>query len=179
MELGAWLWWMAQGAFQGICKFNDHGHCVGSYGDGLYPDPAPNFEGCHYELQRLRAVILSAPYDHIDARPGDFVYFDPPYYAAHGYTNGHFPDAAHTALRDFAQRLADRGVKVALSNSNNEYVRALYGGFYQHEIEVMYTMADSPFERITELLVTSYETPAPPRPVPPEVQQLRLRTPNI
>ena len=175
VERGAWLWWMAQGAFQGICKFNRKGHCVGSYGDGLYPDPAGNMRDCHAELTRLRVLIKNAAYERIRPQRGDFVYFDPPYYGAHGYTQDHFPDDAHAGLKALIDRLSDDGVKVALSNSPEPFIKELYADYHQHDIWVMYTMGDSDFRRKTELLVTNYQTDGMWRRGSPEVMELGNR----
>ncbi len=69
------------------------------------------------------------------ARPGDLVYFDPPYqplsatssftsYDRHG-----FGEEDQRGLRDVFTALAARGVSVMLSNSDTPLVRELYAGF--------------------------------------------------
>lgn len=68
------------------------------------------------------------------ARPGDFVYLDPPYQplsaTAHftAYTEGAFGPADQLRLRDAFDDLTRRGVAAVLSNSDHEHVAALYGG---------------------------------------------------
>ena len=67
------------------------------------------------------------------ARPGDFIYFDPPYaplgptanfrhYTARGFT-----DADQARLQTLAVDLAGRGVHVLLSNSSADSIVRLYG----------------------------------------------------
>jgi DNA adenine methylase len=69
------------------------------------------------------------------ARPGDFVYFDPPYVPVSatanftGYTEGGFNHADQVRLRDVFRALDRRGSKLMLSNSDTPVVHALYEGF--------------------------------------------------
>ena len=68
------------------------------------------------------------------ARPGDFVYLDPPYHPLTatanftGYTRADFGRADQLRLRDVFEDLTRRGVAAMLSNSAHEYVLQLYGG---------------------------------------------------
>jgi DNA adenine methylase len=76
------------------------------------------------------------------AKPGDFVYLDPPYYPAGGYadfkryTKEFFYEEDHFELRDEFDRLVKLGCHVLLTNSNTELVRQLYDG---HEYRVIET----------------------------------------
>lgn len=69
------------------------------------------------------------------ARPGDFVYFDPPYEPVSdtanftGYAQGGFDQAAQTRLRDVYRELDRRGCKLMLSNSDVPFIRELYQDF--------------------------------------------------
>jgi DNA adenine methylase len=69
-----------------------------------------------------------------DAKPGDFLYFDPPYdpvtptanftsYSADGFSADHQRELASTA-----KALVERGCKVMLSNSDTPFMRSLYKG---------------------------------------------------
>jgi DNA adenine methylase len=67
-----------------------------------------------------------------DAGEGAFVYFDPPYHSPDrtnftGYQAKGFGEDEQRRLRDLMVRLTRRGVKCLLSNSDTEYIRALYG----------------------------------------------------
>jgi DNA adenine methylase len=67
-----------------------------------------------------------------DAKAGDVVYFDPPYlpYTDTGfvtYVAGGFGEGQHVFLRTQARLLSERGVFVALSNSNVPASRRIYG----------------------------------------------------
>lgn len=65
----------------------------------------------------------------------DFVYFDPPYYPLSntseftGYTRNSFGKEDQIRLKEVFAKLADRGVKVMLSNSDCEFIRELYEDF--------------------------------------------------
>ena len=64
-----------------------------------------------------------------DARRGDFVYFDPPYDGTFvGYTAQAFTDADQAELAYEVRRLAQRGVRVMVSNADTPRIRALYAG---------------------------------------------------
>lgn len=77
--------------------------------------------------------------DH-QARPGDFIYLDPPYDPAGGfadfkrYTAQPFGVAAHTRLADLFHELIRRGATPVLSNADTELVRRLYR---DHSIQVI------------------------------------------
>lgn len=94
----------------------------------------------------------------------DFVYFDPPYHPislTSRFTEYHrysFHEADQTRLRDAFRQLAERGVKVMLSNSDCELVRNLYKDFQIHTIFASRAINSNAQKRgkITELLVTSY-----------------------
>jgi DNA adenine methylase len=89
--------------------------------------------------EALRGVTLvSGDYKTIlqqYAKPGDFVYLDPPYYPVGGfadfkrYTKEFFYEEDHIELRDEFSRLVTLGCHVLLTNSNTDFVRRLYDGF--------------------------------------------------
>lgn len=68
------------------------------------------------------------------ARPGDFVYFDPPYHPLSrtasftAYTRQDFTFADQERLRDVFEDITGRGVAALLSNSQHPAVEALYSG---------------------------------------------------
>lgn len=67
-----------------------------------------------------------------DAKAGDVVYFDPPYlpYTETGFVNyvaGGFGEGEHVFLRTQSRLLAEKGVFVALSNSDVPASRRIYG----------------------------------------------------
>jgi len=89
--------------------------------------------------ERLQGVtLLTESFEGVltCARPGDFVYFDPPYHPLSatsnftGYTGGQFTEDDQYRLRDVFRVLAERGVHVMLSNSDTPLIRELYRDFH-------------------------------------------------
>jgi DNA adenine methylase len=70
------------------------------------------------------------------ARPGDFVYFDPPYAPVSAtasftsYAQDGFGEREQTRLRDVFRVLDRRGCKLMLSNSDVPFIRDLYRAFH-------------------------------------------------
>ena len=70
----------------------------------------------------------------LNAREGDFVYFDPPYQPLSAtasftsYAKSSFGEGEQKALRDVCLALHDRGAKIMVSNSDTPLIRALYAG---------------------------------------------------
>ncbi|QKQ73532.1 DNA adenine methylase [Nostoc sp. TCL240-02] len=94
----------------------------------------------------------------------DFIYFDPPYYPVSetsyftAYSSYRFAEEQQVELKDVFEKLAERGVKVMLSNSDCEFIRNLYNSFNIHTISASRAINSNAKKRgkITELLVTSY-----------------------
>jgi DNA adenine methylase len=74
------------------------------------------------------------------ARPGDLVYFDPPYVPVSdtadftSYVPGGFGAEQQRRLASVFADLARRGVHAVLSNSDTPAVRELYRGFRVHRV---------------------------------------------
>lgn len=94
----------------------------------------------------------------------DFVYFDPPYHPISatsnftGYNRYGFNAADQERLQQTFACLAERGVKVMLSNSDCPFIRDLYQDFHLHEIQASRAINSNAKRRgkISELLITSY-----------------------
>jgi DNA adenine methylase len=106
---------------------------------GSYKNPRIlNEEGLRAASEALEGADLRcASFDSLleNAKPGDFVYFDPPYepvsrtasftsYARDGFSQGD-----QTRLRDVYKELDRRGCKLMLSNSDVPFIRELYADF--------------------------------------------------
>ena len=61
-------------------------------------------------------------------------------------------------LAEVARQLAKKGVQVMLSNSNCDFTRELYRGFYQQEVQASRAInSKADFRgKISELVITSY-----------------------
>lgn len=98
------------------------------------------------------------------ARPKDFIYFDPPYQPLSktssftSYTADKFGEAEQKRLAEVFAELARRGCYVMQSNSNTPLIRDLYCDFTIHEIQAGRAINSKATGRgkITELLMVSY-----------------------
>lgn len=102
-----------------------------------------------------------------EAKKGDFIYFDPPYYPVSktasftSYTSESFMDKEQTELRDTFVELSKRGCYVMLSNSDTPFINKIYSGL--KGIHVTKVKAGRAINskaggrgKITEVLVTNY-----------------------
>lgn len=106
---------------------------------GRYTNPSvfdvPNLVAASRALQdvELDVAPFTGVLDH--AEEGDFVYFDPPYVPVSatsnftGYAAGGFDEALQIRLAQTFAKLARRGCRVMLSNSDCAFVRELYAGW--------------------------------------------------
>ncbi|ABA22276.1 DNA adenine methylase [Trichormus variabilis ATCC 29413] len=96
----------------------------------------------------------------------DFVFFDPPYYPISstsyftGYSKNSFGEKDQLILRNTCVELASRGVKVAVCNSDSEFIKNIYQeiGFNIYFIEAKRSINSNIKKRglVKELLITSY-----------------------
>ncbi len=98
------------------------------------------------------------------AKPGDFVYFDPPYVPLSSTANftsydraGFGPDDQRQ-LRDVFAELGRRGVRAMLSNSDTPFVRELYAGFHVEQVLAARAVNSKASGRgkVAEVLVLNY-----------------------
>ena len=99
------------------------------------------------------------------ARPGDFVYLDPPYQplsatsAFTQYTSADFGFADQERLRNVFDDLTARGVPALLSNSDHPDIRALYEGYKIEDVPMGRNINSKADGRgaINELLISNRE----------------------
>lgn len=150
--------------FNGLYRENSRGRFnvpFGRYANPTFCDAANlravacALRGVSVEARDFRTVLDRA-------KPGDFVYFDPPYVpvSATSYftaysRGGDFGPAEQTALRDVFAELAGRGVHVLLSNSDVPFVRDLYAGFSIDQVLARRNINSNPAARgaVAEVLV--------------------------
>lgn len=119
--------------YNGLCRYNKSGVFnvpFGTFTKIYFPEK----EMLHFVNQSKHANFVCGNFATImnRARRGDLVYCDPPYvpssstakfteYAADGFSFEQQTELAHRA-----QKLANRGVKVIISNHDNELTRNIY-----------------------------------------------------
>ena len=137
----------------------------GRYKNPGYCDEA-NLRAVSQALQNVELSSTSFEKVLEKAVPGDFVYFDPPYvpvsktanftaYHANGFTEND-----QIKLRDASIELTLRGVKIMLSNSATDRVRALYSTpvFFMTKVQASRVINSNGKGRgkLTELIITNY-----------------------
>jgi len=137
-DLAAMLIYLNRTGYNGLFRQNASGEY--NVPPGRYDRPRildrPLLSSVSAILSRPHVVVRRTPFDQVlpDARPGDFVYFDPPYAPLsktanfRGYTGRGFSDADQEHLQQVLITLARRGVHVLLSNSTAPSVARLYDG---------------------------------------------------
>ena len=136
---------------------------------GSYKNPRIlNEDGLHAASRALKGAQLKcAPFDALleNTKPGDFVYFDPPYepvsqtasftsYARDGFSQGD-----QTRLRDVYKALDRRGCKLMLSNSDVPFIRDLYGNFNIETVAAPRAINCDATKRgkVSELIIRNYK----------------------
>lgn len=142
LERAARFLFLNRTAFNGMYRVNKKGEYNVPW--GRYKNPAilnePLLRACSAALAEttLRQGDFAAGTK--GAKKGDFVYFDPPYVPINdtsnftSYTSDGFGLDDQYRLAALFRLLVDRGVGVALSNSDTEVVRELYKGFEIRQI---------------------------------------------
>lgn len=134
---------------------------------GSYANPAicqeDNLRACHRTLQSVDIRVRD--FGKLEAGPGDFVYFDPPYQPLDStsftsYSKTGFDGDDQEKLRNLCLALTKRGAKVIVSNSDTEFIRNLYSSsaFAIHEVKAprMVNCKASSRGAVSELIITTY-----------------------
>ena len=136
LELAALFIYLNRTGYNGLFRLNSKGEF--NVPVGRYPRPnivnAPRLIAAAEALRAESVHIRHAGYEQAleSARPGDFVYLDPPYAPLSStasfrhYTATGFSAADQVRLRDCIVRLARHGVSLLLSNSTAPDVVTLY-----------------------------------------------------
>ena len=164
-ERAAHLIYLNKTCFRGLFRVNRKGQFNVPYGayDRRYYDP-DNLEAFARCLQRVEIRYGDFELCLAGVTAEDFAYLDPPYYKQGGYsdfdryTKHKFRENDQIRLAAVCRELDGRGIRWAMSNSDTEFIRSLYGGFHVRTIsnrrEINLTSGN---RSITELLITNYE----------------------
>jgi DNA adenine methylase len=122
--------------FNGLYRENSRGEFnvpFGKYKNPTICDEA-NLRACSAALAQADIEVRDFATVLDKAKPGELVYFDPPYYpltktaSFTKYSRGDFGEADQRRLAAVAAELTRKGVHVLLSNSATELIRELYAG---------------------------------------------------
>jgi len=135
---------------------------------GSYKNPAICNEEDLREISRLlqKDDIRVARFDDAvkEAREGDFVYFDPPYYPLKKgksfttYTKEAFLEKEQEKLAELFKKLDKKCAKVMLSNSDTDFIKALYKGYKINFVRAtrMINCDATKRGKINEIVITNY-----------------------
>lgn len=165
-ERAAMFLYLNKTCFNGLHRVNRRGEFnvpAGRYKSPRIVDPG-NLRAASAALRG--AELRCAGFEELlgSARPGDFVYLDPPYvplsatssftsYAQDGFTMDD-----HVRLRDVVRELDRRGCRVMLSNSDAPAVHDLYRGFRIDKVVAPRAVSADARGRapVTEVVVRNY-----------------------
>ena len=167
IERAARLLYLNKTCFNGLYRENSKGQF--NVPMGRYKNP----KICPVDVLRAASAALKfvnlqvSPFElvlELAHRSSDFVYFDPPYHPISatssftGYSRYSFHAEDQVRLRQTFGILANRGVRVMLSNSDCPFIRELYEDFKIHTILASRAINSKGSKRgkITEVLVTSF-----------------------
>ena len=160
--------------FNGLYRVNSKG--LFNVPSGVYKNPmicdADNLRNVSEKLQKVRIENkgYAESWDFIDR--DTFVYFDPPYRpltessSFTSYTEFSFNDDDQRALAEYVHKLCEKGVKVAVSNSdpknvnpNDNFFDVLYSFANVNRVMAnrMINSKGSGRGKISEILVTNYD----------------------
>lgn len=155
--------------FNGMYRVNSKGQFNVPF--GRYKNPIicdeDNLRAVSSVLRNVE--ILNEDYKFVlqKAKPGDFIYFDPPYYPINttssftSYTKDGFAEKEQTELRDTFDKLSRRGCFVMLSNSDTPFIHSLYDNVKNAKITIVkagraINSKSTGRGKITEVVVTNY-----------------------
>jgi len=153
-------------SFNGIHRVNLQGTFNVPYGYKEYLDPCATSKIFAVSACLSSAKLLEGDFESavIDAKSGDFIYFDPPYTVAHGnngflkYNARIFSWSDQIRLATTAHNLAKRGCQVLVSNADHPSIQELYSNFNMQVIDRSSAIAASTKYRrkITECLFHNF-----------------------
>lgn len=157
--------------FNGVYRVNRDGHFNVPYAGPKSPNIVRRAEimAVHQYFKENDVVMRCGDFEKAvqDAKPGDFVYFDPPYdplpgqSSFVGYTQECFPDSSLRRLVRVCDALSEKGVQIMVSNSATDKVRKLFSDERYHITTVQAKrFVNSKADRrgaIDEFIITNYE----------------------
>ncbi|EZQ10603.1 DNA methyltransferase [Candidatus Acidianus copahuensis] len=164
---GALLIYLNRHCYNGLWRVNSRGEFNVPF--GRYKNPSmPSKEkilAFHTMLSLVDIRNEDFEYAVKDARRGDFVYFDPPYFPVSetanftSYVVDGFSYSDQVRLSRVMKELDRRGVQVMLSNSDVKEIRDLYSEFKIYSVEANRFINSDPNKRkgIREIIVLNYE----------------------
>ncbi|MCP9905390.1 Dam family site-specific DNA-(adenine-N6)-methyltransferase [Cyanobium sp. BA5m-10] len=164
-EKAANLIYLNKTCFRGLFRVNKKGFFNVPYGnyDRRVYDPEL-LKACSVALGKIHTISCQDYRRSLaSVKPGSFVYLDPPYFKAGGYSDFNRYTASKFELGDqielaaICNELSERGVKWLLSNSDTTTIKCLYSGYRVVEVDARREINLSSQNRdIKELVIMNY-----------------------
>lgn len=157
--------------FNGVFRVNSSGHFNVPYANLKNPNIVMEKEirALSQYFNKANIEFLCGDFEKAvsKAKPGDFVYFDPPYDPIpgqsdfNGYSEKKFGDSSLSRLVRVCKELTDKGVHVMVSDSATEKVRKFFSDdrFQIHTVYARRSINSVATDRgaIEEFIITNYE----------------------
>ena len=169
VERASRLIYMNKTCFNGLYRVNSKGQFNTPFGRYKNPNIADvaNLIAVSTYLNKANIDIKNQDYRETasQAKHGDFVYFDPPYYPMSAtasftkYAKGDFNEQNQIELAETYKQLANKGCHVMLSNSNTPFIKTLYQDFNLIEVQAnrfINCQSEGRGKQAIEVLVKNY-----------------------
>lgn len=151
--------------FNGLYRVNSNNQFNVPIGD--YKNPNIVQEDKLREISKLlkKVRIKVMPFEKItqEAKKGDFIYFDPPYYPLKKtsfttYTKDNFLEEGQTLLKETFEKLDKKECLIMESNSDTKFIKDLYKHFKIHIVKARRLINSKASGRgeINEVVITNY-----------------------
>lgn len=167
LERAARLIYLNRTCFNGLYRVNKNGQFNVPFANYKNPNIVQSEKIMVASNTLHNTQVFHASFEKVlvNAKKGDFIYLDPPYYPKDVYSDfkrynkEQFYQNDHERLADLYNELSDRGCYVMLSNSDTLFTRALYS---QWRVDTVYAKRminrdASKRGEVTEIIVTNYD----------------------
>lgn len=165
LQIAARFIYLNRTCFNGLYRVNSKGQF--NVPIGSYKNPTICHEEDLREISQLLQkddIVTSQFYNAVkEAKKGDFIYFDPPYYPIKRdsfttYTKDNFLEKEQERLAELFKELDKKGCKVMLSNSDTDFIKNLYKGYKINFVKATRMINCDATKRgaINEVVITNY-----------------------
>lgn len=166
IERASRMLYLNKTCFNGLWRVNRKGQFNVSFGKYDNPQIYDEVALLQASFAFKHSNLFCADFEYVllNARCGDFVYLDPPYYPVSStanftsYTANLFNLDDHIRLKSVFDELSNRGCYVALSNSDTTQIKNLYNDYNIKTVKALRSINSDANKRgaIDELLILSY-----------------------
>lgn len=167
IERAARLIYLNRTCFNGLYRVNKNGQFNVPFANYKNPNIVQSERIMAASNTLHKTQVFNASFEKVlvNAKKGDFIYLDPPYYPKDVYSDfkrynkEQFHENDHQRLAALYNELSDRGCYVMLSNSDTPFTRDLYKKWRVDTVYAkrMINSDSSKRGEVTEIIVTNYD----------------------